>query len=538
MNIHRFFIGQPLLLDFGQTSLKVWQENRIAEWPLERTDTGRLASGCKDRLKGEIRSFLAPNWLPGCRAVCAIPARGVNIRKLQLPPGISTGIPSLLAFQVEKEFPLPPDQIAWAAFQPPTNSSASPESEWAVVAVKRDMVQDYVDILKDCKCRPELTLGPLAAAMTVEDPSGSFAVLDIGKAQSQCITFQDGKPSQIRILPWGGENLTSDLSQFLQLNRNDAEQLKLQFSEGTLSDSSQQGKIGECMESGIAELYRYLAQVSLSKECFLCGRTSRLKGVEDHLNEWLPSTSFQRLNISSDTGFSAVLDGMQRFWLRTEAESPLVLKREEPATGERAAWRPLWQWTGIAVALLLVLLALRYAEAFKKAPELSAALHSFTNQLERLDQIDQELSFLQHLEANQPPYIDVLSVLAHSAPNGMEIETLNMARNRELSMRGLLRNPNQAVEFRSQLVATGFFDSIRLEEQAPGPNRKFVIRIQARFKSLDQLPDLPEGIVPDSENESPPPSTETTRNPPQTDSEANPVTAVLPLSQPSTSPKN
>ena len=109
-----FLNPPPLYVEIGQTSLKALRENDGVEVPLERLPDGRLTAPCREKVAVALKKFLqAKGWQPRTRALCAISARGVSLRQLTLPIGAKEEFHQRLLLQIESEFPLPPDELAW-----------------------------------------------------------------------------------------------------------------------------------------------------------------------------------------------------------------------------------------------------------------------------------------------------------------------------------------------------------------------------------------------------------------------------------------
>ena len=114
---NRFSNPPPVFVEIGQGSLKAVRENDGVELPLERQPDGRLTAACR-KTHLALKNFLkAKSWQPRARAVCAIGARGVSLRRLSLPAGTKEEFHQRLLLQIEGEFPLPPDELAWGCQQ-------------------------------------------------------------------------------------------------------------------------------------------------------------------------------------------------------------------------------------------------------------------------------------------------------------------------------------------------------------------------------------------------------------------------------------
>ena len=119
--------------------------------------------------------------------------------------------PRLLALQIESEFPLPPDELAWGYGQigqaGPASKDANGKQGFLVAAIKRAALDDYLKIFADCGASPVFTLAALARSYVCPRTPGAYAVLDLGQRSSELAIFEDGLPTALRVLPWGGQNL-------------------------------------------------------------------------------------------------------------------------------------------------------------------------------------------------------------------------------------------------------------------------------------------------------------------------------------------
>ena len=109
-----FINSEPIFIEIGHSSLKALRGASAWEQQLERGDNGRLSDACKDSLVSGLKAHLErQSWQPCIRGFCAIGARGVSFRRLTLPSTTKAQLPQMLRLQIESEFPLPPEQLAW-----------------------------------------------------------------------------------------------------------------------------------------------------------------------------------------------------------------------------------------------------------------------------------------------------------------------------------------------------------------------------------------------------------------------------------------
>ncbi len=491
-----FMQSPSVYLDIGQSSLKALDGEAGLELALERLPNGRLTDACKETVTLSLQSFLKKDvWRPRARALCAIGARGVSLRRLMLPSSTKDNLRRLLLLQIETEFPLPPDALAWGyrrlgnadlpAGQPLHQSANSAANNgFIIAAVKREVVEEYSEILSNCGVIPVFTLAGLARASLWPQPPRACAILDIGRNYSELMTFDNGVPTAVRILPWGGESITRAIEKGLGIARDEAEQLKIGLARGPASDAGRDPKSQAAVEAALNSLAGAIKGQWTGQRIFLSGKSTRLKDLSVLLARCLGNgVQCESIEPAAGEGRSAAILG-----LKTAAQSgrecpPLVLELK-PADGAASMARQApWKWAGVAVLLTAGLLALPYAEALLLKSRLSRKLAAIQVDKARLSTIDRELDFLRHLKQSQPPYLDALFLLAKAAPQGSRFDSLSMNRRGDLSLRGSMRDSQQVAGFRSKLIESGFFSNVAVEEQTPTPDRqKVVVRISAQWK--------------------------------------------------------
>jgi len=445
--------SSSLFLDIGPTSLKARREQRGAEWSVERDEAGRLTSGCREMLVTGLQGFLrSAAWRPRHGAWCCLGARGVSFRRLALPAARNEELQRLLLLQIESEFPLPPDQLAWGCVR--LASTTTPQdgtparTELLVVAVKKEVVQEYAELFAACGVEPEFTLAALARAGLCPSSPANFAILDLGPAQCELAVFEKSIPVSVRTLPGLGQN--SNLS----------------------------GLDHAAFDPLVAAIQNNWTGHKL----YLSGPGPVVQIALQEIFHRLPGVTCLPLEMESGDGASTAIMGMKKSAGVTGGADPLVLHVSSAAPGGKAARPAPLSWAAMAAALMVCCLLLPSLEALLGKPPLQAKLASLNADRKRLPAIDQELGFLQSLQQNQPPYLDALSILAKHAPQGIRIEAVSMNRHGDLQIRGKLANAQQVGDFRSKLIDSGFFSTVVVEEQAPSPDRTVTMRLSAKWK--------------------------------------------------------
>jgi hypothetical protein len=441
-------------IEFNQDSLRALKGEVGIDLALERAENGRLTGPCKERLVAGMLAFLdRKSWQPRVRAFCAIGAAGVSIRHLALPASAGEEMQRLLLMQIESEFPLPPDQLAWGfrtIGASPANGSPA-RQEILVAAVKKEVVEEYLDVLLKCGTNPVFTLSAMARSALCPEPSGTYAVLDLGRQRSELTTFELGVPGQIRVFPWGEEATRED---------------------GSL----------DAMAKSVGAAWP-------GRKFYISGEPGYRRDLPAQLARRLASgVECARLEVAAGSGRSAAILGLKKATDESSGVLPLVLQVRPKTVDGAFNWKEemFRKWAAAAAILLCAALLFPYAEAILLKPFLDRKLAAIESDARRLPAIDTELDFLQYLRQSQPPYLDSLYLFAKSAGPGTRFDSLSMDRHGNVSLHGSMPNFQQVADFRAKLIESRFFSAVTVEEQSPSPDRQKVnVRITAQWAPAD-----------------------------------------------------
>jgi len=532
-----------LYVEIRQRSLRALYGAENLSIPIARQTYGRLSPASKEAAILALQTLLKKkNWQPRARAFCAIEARGISLRRLSLPASANGDLQRVLRLQIENEFPLPPESLAWgysriaprAGMGPPAGdrtrsqqegSAPHPNgsSDFMIVALKKEVLEEYAQMFAAAGAIPVFTLAALARSQVCPQAIASYAVLDIGRSQSELISFKERSPESLRILPWGGDAMTRAIEKKLGITSDEAEQLKLLSGQA----SGPNGEVGQKLHDAVGDALKSLASSIASnwdgQKLYLTGRASFFQDMPERLAELLPQpVQCERLEPNSSGPTAAILGLKQS----TTGDNvlPLVLRQGESKGGELRpgssqgafhGWAlaksqvreilgqpALRKWARLAILLCLCLAVFPYAQAFLFKPFLSRKLVKIRAEKGRLATIDRELTFLQYLKNTQPPYLDALTVLANAAPPGTRLDSFSLSRRGELALKGIMGNAQQVVDFRAKLIKSAFFSAVTVEEETPSPDRqRMTVRILAQCKPAGARPPvkvepLPAGFVP------------------------------------------
>ena len=484
------FMKSPwLYVEIEQRSLKVLNGEGGLDFPLERQENGRLTRLCREQLTRSLCGALKrKRWQPRMRALCAIGARGVSLRRLTLPSATNEEFQRLLRLQIESEFPLPPDQLAWGyrrvTRQDGPSNGANSRQELIVVAVKKEFIEEYSEIFSECGVNPVFTLTAFTRSRICPQPSGSYAVLDVGYTHSEWMSFDNGTPNSLRILPWGRDNVTRAIEQRLGISHDEAEQLKVNLVPHNTLDEETGQKVRNAVEPELDSLAEFIRRIWTGQKIYLTGISASELDLAPRLVKRLgDGVACEHWESVPGEDRSEAILGLEQPGNKNVEQTPLLIQVSEARGGETLMRPAPLKWAALAVLLAFGLASLPYAETFLMKSRLSGRLTALKVDKQRLPEIDRELRFLQYLKDNQPPYLEALAIVADAAQPGTRFDSVSMNRRGDLALRGFMRDSQQVVDFRSKLIKSGFFSTVVVEEQNPAlEQQKVILRISAQWK--------------------------------------------------------
>lgn len=438
MSRFTLFNAPAVFVEVGQTSWQILNGEEFVELPLERGGNGLLTTACRARLVSALRGMAGgQTWLSRRPAFVAMGARGVSLRRMTLPPAPKEELQRLLRLQIEAEFPLSPDELAWGWQVLGQNGG---RQEVLVAAMRKEIIEPCAQILVEAGFSPSFTLGALARNVLSPPPVPACSVLQIGATESELLAFQNGTPVSIRFLSWGAQSAVPPAP----------------------------GSLGAKPVAG---------------EFYLTGKGARNPAVAALAAQGIGRASPLPVLDGGGNERSPAIAGLKKCVTSRDSSSLLMIDAGESRAGVAGAAG--WRWAAVAALLLAALLCFPYAEAVVLKPHLAKKLAILQADRVRLPAIDQELDFLQDLKRSQPPYLDTMYLISKVAPSGTSFESISMNRRGDLSLRGKMPNPQMVTEFRSNLIASAWFSSVTVEEQTPSPDRQVTVRMSARLKPYD-----------------------------------------------------
>ncbi len=174
--------------------------------------------------------------------------------------------------------------------------------EAIVGVVKRGLMSQFLGNCQGAGLEPAVVGVPelmlrYAAEQAVSPGVESYGIIDLGHRFTRLLIVSEGKPVVAHHSRRGGAQITQVLSENFQISVEDAEELK--HREGVVGEMAASGdrqvrKLAGTIEEALRPLTRdlrrtfqsaYARQGVAVEEIYVCGGTSRIQGIEGHLEE-------------------------------------------------------------------------------------------------------------------------------------------------------------------------------------------------------------------------------------------------------------
>jgi hypothetical protein len=401
-----------VFIEFTDNAAHIVTDERALDLAIERDATGALKQASADSVRDALKLF-AKN--PGReQAICLLPARGVSIRRISLPASSKDDVDRLLPLQIDAQFPLSSEELAWG-YSPLNSRATSSMQELLVAAAKKDSVQQYREIISAAGFEPLFAIAALSRAGVCPARPTRFGLLEIGNNTSELVTFDESGPATLRVVALGAENTSAD------------------------------------------PLLNTIRSNGAVEKIFVSGKASAIWSARIAQN--IPSEALPVAN-----GQSSAIAGLRES-MRRGSEPLLIHTNRESVQVQRAPAQ--WRWAAAACALLLISIGLRYAEPIIRKARLESTIAALQARQAKLPKIDREAGFLNYIHNNQPDYLDIVGALAGITAPGMKVDAMTISRRGEFSMRGSAQGAQAVTTLRSKMIDSGYFASVVIDEQTP-----------------------------------------------------------------------
>jgi len=303
-----FSKSKPLVgLDIGSSSLKAveltkskkgYQLTSLAYEPLapDYVVDGAImdAPAVAETIK---KTFLAAKFKPKGVAT-GVSGHSVIVKRVVVPAATPDEVETAIQMDAEQYIPFDIAEVNldYQVVGPGTTSAEEAGMEVVLVAAKKDKIQNHTNVISLAGRTPEIVdidafaLQNAFEANYTTDPDAPVALLNIGASLMNINITKGGMPLFIRDVSVGGNQYTDILQKELQLNFQEAEDLKLGKTGGSEVEMVQPllESITEMLVMEVQKTFDFFRETYPSEtisQVLISGGTARMLGLPEKIQE-------------------------------------------------------------------------------------------------------------------------------------------------------------------------------------------------------------------------------------------------------------
>lgn len=235
---------KTVALDIGSSVVKAVQLRKVARnYELEKFGIAEIYPGIDKKSAGvnrreakveAIRQALADGGISAKYSVSAVSGESIIVRYIQLPEMPEDELKGAIRWEAEDYIPFPLEEVNLdSMILGRTEVAGSPKIDVLLVAAKKDLIGEHIDLLKSADLSPAVidvdSFGFLNCFEVNYLPSASevIALLNIGAEITSINVYIGGVSRFSRDIGIAGDTITAGIQQRLNCTFQRAEELKL-----------------------------------------------------------------------------------------------------------------------------------------------------------------------------------------------------------------------------------------------------------------------------------------------------------------------
>lgn len=230
---------EPVALDIGSTFIKLVQlkgsgkSYSLAKFGMVPLPAEVIVEGAvmdANRVSEAIKELLAAQKIKTKEVVLSVSGSSVIIKRISIADMTDEELAESIKWEAEQYIPFSIDDVN-VDFQKLGPGAAEGQADVLLVAVKKDKINDYVNLVKDAGLEPVVVdVDAFALAnmceLNYDMEAGITALLNIGASVMNINILRDGVSIFTRDITVGGNRYTEALQRDAGLSYDDAEKIK------------------------------------------------------------------------------------------------------------------------------------------------------------------------------------------------------------------------------------------------------------------------------------------------------------------------
>lgn len=281
-------VRESIGIDIGTSAIKLVHLNLVANKVqliaykiilLDKEKEGLVKEGqpleLNENIVTQIREFFSRCVdKKKVAVVTAVNGYQIFVRVFKLPAVGKSKLQKIIKYEAQQQVPFPITEVVWS-YQL-LRKVSSEEADVVLVAVKKDVINDFIDSFKDLNIRHKDLIVPVVSLYNVVDYKGSqpnqaVMILDMG-AKTTGIIIIEKQNAWFRTVSHGGELITQAISEEFNISLKEAEELKKERAHVLMDANVDQAivdpqakKLSACV---VRALTRLLGEISRSLEVY------------------------------------------------------------------------------------------------------------------------------------------------------------------------------------------------------------------------------------------------------------------------------
>src|SRR5262245_1647355 len=225
-----------------------------------------------------------------------VSGHSVIVKRVVVPAASKEEVEASIQFDAEQYIPFEITEVNldYQVVGPGTTSSEEPGIEVVLVAAKKDKIQNHTDVISMAGRNPEIVdidafaLQNAYEANYIQVPHATVALLNIGASLMNINITKGGMPLFVRDVSVGGNQYTDILQKELQLNFQEAEDLKLGKTAGSEAEIVHPllESITEMLITEVQKTFDFFRETYPSEtigQVLISGGTSHMRGLAERI---------------------------------------------------------------------------------------------------------------------------------------------------------------------------------------------------------------------------------------------------------------
>ena len=260
---------EPIALDIGSTYIKLVQlkgsgkNYSLAKFGMVPLPAEVIVEGAvmdANRVSEAIKELLVAQKIKTKEVVLSVSGSSVIIKRISIADMTDEELAESIKWEAEQYIPFSIDDVN-VDFQKLGPGAAEGQADVLLVAVKKDKINDYVNLVKDAGLEPVVVdVDAFALAnmceLNYEVEAGITALLNIGASVMNINILRDGVSIFTRDITVGGNRYTEALQRDAGLSYDDAEKIKRNEAVDGADRDQLNGIIATVTEDIVGEIQR------------------------------------------------------------------------------------------------------------------------------------------------------------------------------------------------------------------------------------------------------------------------------------------